>query len=175
MLDPSNSWYELVPNQTELLQGDFLDDFPIINYTGSFENGRHDVEVIHYDVVVMTQSCDLNKIRLKEQNEKFVILCPRVNYLDVRDDFDWNYLRAGYIVKAHLLDKCELEPHRFGYQVVELDQIYSVPYSLVREIANQKDRVRLVSPYREHLSQAFARQFMRVGLPTNLPNEEPKI
>jgi hypothetical protein len=34
--------------------------------------------------------------------------------------------------------------------------------------ANGK-RLRLLPPYREHLSQAFARFFMRVGLPTDIP------
>jgi len=29
-------------------------------------------------------------------------------------------------------------------------------------------RLRLLPPYREHLSQAFARYFMRVGLPSNI-------
>ncbi|MBD5492017.1 MAG: hypothetical protein HDR16_07880 [Lachnospiraceae bacterium] len=29
-------------------------------------------------------------------------------------------------------------------------------------------RLRLCPPYREHLSQAFARYFMRVGLPVNI-------
>ncbi len=32
-------------------------------------------------------------------------------------------------------------------------------------------RVRLLSPYKEHLSQAFARYFMRVGLPRPLKDE----
>jgi hypothetical protein len=31
------------------------------------------------------------------------------------------------------------------------------------------DRLRLLPPYREHLSQAFARYFMRVGLPQDIP------
>jgi hypothetical protein len=30
-------------------------------------------------------------------------------------------------------------------------------------------RLRLLPPYREHLSQAFARFFMRVGLPVDIP------
>jgi hypothetical protein len=40
----------------------------------------------------------------------------------------------------------------------------------VREFAHQMgDRLRLLPPYREHLSQAFARLFMRVGLPADIP------
>ncbi len=39
--------------------------------------------------------------------------------------------------------------------------------------AKQLGRLRLLPPYREHLSQSFARQFMRVGLPIDLPREYP--
>lgn len=170
----SSNWYKLVPSETELVQGDFLDNFPVIRYTGSHENGIYEAEVIEYDMVVMTQSCDLNKIRLKKTYDKYVILCPRFSYKYVRDEYDWDYLRKGFLVRAHLLNKCEIENQQFDYQVVELDQIFSVPYSSVREIADRKERVRLVSPYREHLSQAFAIQFMRVGLPSDLPKEKPE-
>jgi hypothetical protein len=31
-------------------------------------------------------------------------------------------------------------------------------------------RLRLLPPYREHLSQSFARFFMRVGLPVDIPS-----
>ena len=31
-------------------------------------------------------------------------------------------------------------------------------------------RLRLLPPYREHLSQSFARFFMRVGLPIDTPS-----
>ena len=38
----------------------------------------------------------------------------------------------------------------------------------------QAHRLRLLPPYREHLSQAFARYFMRVGLPVDIDKEEIK-
>jgi hypothetical protein len=173
MSNPSH-WYELVPSDKDLVQGDFLDDFPVIDYSGSFEDGMHEANIIKYDMVVMTQSCDLYKIRSKETYEQFVILCPRSKYFDVRDSYKWKYLKAGNYIRSHLLNKCEIKNHQFSYQVVELNQIFSVPYSLVREMADRNERIRLVSPYREHLSQAFARQFMRVGLPNDLPSEEPE-
>jgi hypothetical protein len=40
---------------------------------------------------------------------------------------------------------------------------------LLREYVKDKKRIRLLPPYREHLSQAFARHFMRVGLPSGIP------
>lgn len=35
--------------------------------------------------------------------------------------------------------------------------------------SNKKDRLRLLLPYREHLAQSFARFFMRIGLPIDIP------
>jgi len=43
-------------------------------------------------------------------------------------------------------------------------------FDFLINFAKQKDqRLRLLPPYREHLSQAFARFFMRVGLPSDIP------
>ena len=53
--------------------------------------------------------------------------------------------------------------------IVDFNNIYTIPKNLAKEIAKQnKIRLRLCPPYREHLSQSFARFFMRVGLPINI-------
>jgi hypothetical protein len=45
--------------------------------------------------------------------------------------------------------------------------IFTVPRSFLEALLQEQQlpRLRLLPPYREHLSQAFARFFMRVGLP----------
>jgi hypothetical protein len=54
--------------------------------------------------------------------------------------------------------------------VADFRQIFSLPVPyLRRHAAGLAMRWRLQSPYREHFSQAFARFFMRVGLPTAIP------
>ena len=54
-------------------------------------------------------------------------------------------------------------PHR----IVDFHNIYTVPLTFLESLLMQRlqPRLRLLPPYREHLSQAFARYFMRVGLP----------
>jgi len=47
--------------------------------------------------------------------------------------------------------------------------VFSLPVRFVRKKAADGRRLRLLPPYREHLSQAFARFFMRVGLPVDIP------
>ncbi|MBE0478052.1 hypothetical protein IBX65_02895 [Candidatus Aerophobetes bacterium] len=58
-----------------------------------------------------------------------------------------------------------------GYTVVDFRSVYSVAFDFIVELAEKRGkRLRLLPPYREHLSQAFARFFMRVGLPMDIPS-----
>jgi hypothetical protein len=55
-------------------------------------------------------------------------------------------------------------------RIVDFRRIYSLPLTFVRKRAARTGAgLRLLPPYREHLSQAFARYFMRVGLPRDIP------
>ena len=51
--------------------------------------------------------------------------------------------------------------------VVDFHNVYGVPLGILRSTAEEakNGRLRLRSPYREHLSQAFAQFFMKVALP----------
>jgi hypothetical protein len=56
-------------------------------------------------------------------------------------------------------------------RIVDFRRVFSLPLTFVRQRAPRTgDRLRLLPPYREHLSQAFARYFMRVGLPQDIPS-----
>ncbi|HET6574322.1 MAG TPA: hypothetical protein VFG68_12000 [Fimbriiglobus sp.] len=55
-------------------------------------------------------------------------------------------------------------------RVVDVRQLFSLPIGFVRKrVGLAGHRLRLLPPYREHLAQAFARYFMRVGLPIDIP------
>ncbi|MCS6860043.1 MAG: hypothetical protein NZT92_06970 [Abditibacteriales bacterium] len=55
-------------------------------------------------------------------------------------------------------------------RVVDFRRVYTLPKAFVRNFAAaQGKRLRPLPPYREHLAQAFARFFMRVGLPVDIP------
>ena len=56
-----------------------------------------------------------------------------------------------------------------GVRIVDFGRIFSLPKRYVQEfVASQGRRLRICPPYREHLAQAFARFFMRVGLPQDI-------
>jgi len=68
------------------------------------------------------------------------------------------------------LNRCGLPGHERDFLLVDFTRVFTVDASLVRELASHQDpRLRLNPPYREHLAQAFARFFMRVGLPVDIP------
>jgi hypothetical protein len=63
----------------------------------------------------------------------------------------------------------------FGVGVVDFHEVHTAPLNQVRAFAKSAGkRLRLRPPYREHLAQAFARFFMRVGLPGDVPREKVK-
>jgi hypothetical protein len=55
------------------------------------------------------------------------------------------------------------------FLVVDFRNAYGVPYNfLIDYVKKTERRLSLFSPYKEHLSQSFARFFMKVGLPIDI-------
>jgi hypothetical protein len=77
--------------------------------------------------------------------------------------------RKGRLPSFHLLAESTLDGFKRGVRVVDFRRVYSLPVAFVRKRASLSGRLRLMPPYREHLSQSFARFFMRVGLPIDIP------
>lgn len=183
---PAFDWYRSVSGAEPLEQGDFFDNFPILIPTAGIVDpaGQNigdtleiSADVGTANVVLMTQSCDMQKLTDNDP----LIFCPRFNLKDAKvgvkslnTSQGWGDLQTGRYVSLYLVNKCDLSGHKFDYQVVYLAHVYSAPLSLVKNIlARQNKRLRLLPPYREHLAQAFARQFMRIGLPVDLPKKYP--
>jgi hypothetical protein len=170
-------WYELVEG-SELMQGDFLDRCPIIIPPRDFElpvSKERPIEtkvgVQTYDVVVMSQSCDLAQEKLD-----LVLVCPHWSLEEFGAENEHfksqkgkEELRRGNVPGYHLLSEHKAEVGGKGIRVVDFRTVYSLPLEFVKTFATRSGkRLRLLPPYREHLSQAFARFFMRVGLPADI-------
>jgi hypothetical protein len=56
------------------------------------------------------------------------------------------------------------------YQIVMLRQTYLLPKESLDYYLKsvEGERFELLPPYREHLAQAYSRNFMRIGLPIDL-------
>jgi hypothetical protein len=166
-------WYGIVQG-TDLAQGDLLEGCPIFlppaDLADPWEEAAFSWQ--QRDVVVLTQSCDLVAGREKVTE---VLLCAAWN----RSELTSGHLstprgledaRRGNLPGYHLLAECRLPGMARELRVVDFRRVYSLPLTFVRQVAARAgERLSLLPPYREHLSQAFARYFMRVGLPQDIP------
>lgn len=128
------------------------------------------------DAIVLTQSCDLAVRADGECEATDVLLCPFYLKKDLQEhpvfrrDDAWEEVRKGRRPFFHVLDACRLAGHEQDFALVDFHALFTLSVPLVRAFADGAGkRLRLLPPYREHLSQAFARLFMRVGLPADIP------
>lgn len=174
-------WYEIISDKT-IRQGDFINECPIVLPPPQIEEGKEaevDIELI--DSIVLSQSCDLLNDKLQ-----YVMVCPYYNLQTFINSLPeeqlpnkkkpikklLDNLRKGYLPAYHLLNK-DSDKNINDYLVVDFKNVHSIHIdSLKSEIKNMDKRIRLSPPYREHLSQALARYFMRVGLPQDITINE---
>lgn len=132
------------------------------------------------DTVVMTQACDLEHDKVVN-----VVLCPHYSLGEHRRIWEaamreqgqnpsekaWRShcedVREGLVWNLSILNSLKDGPLTIEHRVVEFHEVFTVPRGFLESLltARKETRLRLLPPYREHLSQAFARFFMRVGLP----------
>lgn len=168
-------WFEVVDSSDDLLQGDFIKNCPIMIPPSEMSDEVVEVRVVEYNVVVMSQSCDLVQRKLE-----LVLVCPiwPLSEFEKTNPYYENRrgkesLRRGNLPGYHLLNKCEIDGFETDYLVVDFRNVYGVPFDFLMDLVKKRGkRARLLPPYREHLSQSFARFFMRVGLPIDIPSFE---
>ncbi|MDG4756405.1 hypothetical protein [Micromonospora sp. WMMD710] len=172
-------WFE-VCSGPQLMQGDVLFGCSVVKPHGASTSDQADeidVSIDIVDVVVVTQSCDLEHSGKIEN----ILLAKLDSYDDIVSE-SLRQRRADHIGKAGVKfrEKCVRNqfpnfmllrhftgPPSLAWSLVDFRSLYILPKSVVEAHAsNAGDRLRLLSPYREHLSQSFARYFMRVGLPS---------
>ena len=180
-------WYDIAVGNEELEQGDFIDNCNVLIPTyipveieaatptnqQTFE--AKGINEIH-DVIIISQSCDLENKKID-----FVQLCPMISYNEFVEEVKrssqssntktilrvMNDIRIGRMPRYYMLNTCDLDGFKKEIQVVDLGTSYSIPRDVMKQmVASQGNRLRLLSPYKEQLAQAFAYFYMRVALPS---------
>ncbi len=187
----SDGWFEEVAADEVLTQGDIVLECPVMSWNpdASFNAASIDElkavnEAFQTDAIIMTQACDLEQSKVDS-----VILCPcellsefRVAWesdersrnqnptdkafkkfcKEVSDGYRWNYTLLNH--------SGTVDQPRNDHRIVDFHEVYTIPKAFLEHyLASRGElRLRLRSPYREHLSQSFARFFMRVGLPVGV-------
>lgn len=173
-----SAWYKDVSGD-ELQQGDVLRNCSIVvlGPTTSLPQSLDPAtstnlpaKIKYADGIVLSQTCDLVAGRGRINQ---VVLCRVAAWNIVRKD-DKHPLanasraeeaRRGRMPAYHILNECQIDGLECERLIVHFGDVFTVPTTVLVEHANNIGRrLRLVSPYREQLSQAFARFFMRVAL-----------
>jgi hypothetical protein len=168
---PNYPWYQ-IGQMEDLQQGDLILECPIINISGNSFDSLNDDEVTDIEVsiervnlIILSQSCDLANNKITEH----VLLCgltPSSKHNKNIDNIRTNKMPALCLIEA--FDIADLHLPSFEKQVVDFRAVYTLPKNYISAFVKDKTRTRLLPPYREYVAQAFARFFMRVGLPKDL-------
>jgi hypothetical protein len=140
------------------------------------ETEIQDMQLGTQDMIVTSQSCDL--VEGQKKGVEYVSLSPlwtlsEIEAVDqfLRSAYGKEMCRRGNLHGYHMLAACDHADFQREVGVVSFREIHSLPIDFLRNFADQSGpRRRVRSPYREHLAQAFARYFMRVGLPVDIPS-----
>jgi hypothetical protein len=180
-------WYDIAVGNEELEQGDFIDNCNVLIPTyipveieaaaptkqQTFE--AKGINEIH-DVIIISQSCDLENKKID-----FVQLCPMISYNEFVEGVKtsspntntkailrvMNDIRIGRMSRYYMLHASDLDGFKKEIQIVDLGTSYSIPRDVMKQmVASHGNRLRLLSPYKEQLAQAFAYFYMRVALPS---------
>lgn len=181
-------WYEEVAGTSNVTQGDILKNFPVPVIIDKDEYPFFKPQGAKYDVIVMTQACDLENNKVD-----YVTLCPvdplesvikiiaeqenqGLNYSDLTKKQEKiperiiDKLKKGEYLNFYLLNRHNGTMNE-NYRVVILKQMFQVPIVAMKKLIPLQEetiRVRLLPPYREHLAQSYANTFSRIGLPLNI-------
>ena len=176
------SWYEKIEYSEGMAieQGDILFDCPYYDVLSDGINEEIQAKVVEYNVVIVTQSCDIANNKVDK-----IFVAPWIyisEAISKRSESSkgpmskkekksfFKHLADGVMPSHHILDK-DIEKGLEDYPVIDFSNAFTISQKTLKStIAKRCYVIRLISPYKEHLSQAFARFFMRVGLPSSLTN-----
>lgn len=172
-------WYELIEDSDEVGQGDILYNCPVPFLKNSIDivsDATIEAEIKYIDGIIMTQACDL--ANGKVQNVVLCTIDKVSNFMEQMKNKGKNTKEIKNCIKHiidgnqpafHIIEKYDSADFVQEHLLINFKDLFSIPIEVAKQIAkNNGKRLRLCPPYREHLSQAFARYFMRVGLPNNI-------
>ena len=174
-----SEWWSAVSG-VDLEQGDLLHDFPIsvVQPVEQGEPGYRSARSVSVEIqvmtgVVITQTCDLAQGKVNDVLvarvvpwHAFAEAQYRAGNTNVISGAYINNLIQGNIQPIALLGERQTRP-QLNWSIVDFRELVTPQRSAIdghNQEPGHRTRLRLRSPYKEHLAQAFARYFMRVGL-----------
>ncbi len=172
-----SSWWT-TPENDSLAQGELLRDcmIPTVD-SGPEEGKRPTIRYNKADCIIITQSCDLEN---KNLEDVILCLCQPIDELRTiaekyNDKGHLEKIRKGEVFANCMLQPIDPEDGSEKSLIVDFKAIISLSQKMIRDHLSKSghNRTCLNSPYTEHLSQAFAKFFMRVALPEPIESFKP--
>jgi hypothetical protein len=156
----NSSWYSYAKKDSPLEQGDVLFGCTISILTK--ESGVINLAELTANFAVLNQSCDLiaQPGKLKARAEH--VLLAEAQELELKESA-LAEIHAGRKPGLYVLPRKSRKSHPKNHLIVNFHRIYSVHSEFLPNIELIK-RIRLRSPYREHIMQAFALTYTRIAL-----------
>jgi hypothetical protein len=185
-----SDWDQEVEATVRVTQGDLIFNCLLIAWSPEPFDGteqrtslKRRTDTIEADVVVMTQACDLEQDKVSN-----VVVCPHFSLAEYREDWEAEMRRRhqnpttkawkshcddicdGYVWNLAMLNAHNGSAQSTHHRIVDFHHVFTLPRSFLESLLIEGvcRPLRLLPPYREHLSQAFARFFMRLGLPMSV-------
>lgn len=179
----SGTWYTQVSG-SELRQCDILPNCPTFTPRSDSdvaqvrENSEVLFSVRFRDLIVMSQTCDLIETSPTEEEWSIdVVVCRVVSLTEAVDanpflnsETGKEFCRRGWMTRSIMIPESDCDGwRRTEPSIVLFGQTSILPLGLLRQVARGiPNRPRVVSPYRESISQAFGKYFMRVALESEI-------
>jgi len=175
----NDSWYEVVTG-SRLEQADIISSCPVLRpdvYDFPLPTDI-DLRSDTHNLLVLTQSCDLENDKIDE-----VLLAAVLDYAELTTNEShrnplvrskkWRQAVARGDLPAYALIPPWANTPIIGWSLIDFHHLFTLPKKYLESYAGSLDsRLRIVSPYKEHIAQSFARYVMRVGLPSPLSDFE---
>ncbi len=166
-------WY--ADGDANVEQGDIFPSFRVLTPVASeTDDGDYAFAARDQTIVVLTQSCDIPKSGQRTLMAASVFDYDALVSAEGNDHLRTTEYRRS-LARGNAIADFLIPPTQGGeisWSIVSFRDLFVVPKSIVLDVAGRQPPIRLASPYKEYLSQAFARFVMRVGLPSPLHDFE---
>ena len=157
--------YSICNADEPLDQGDIVEDCPMVTVA---EHAPESLEHARLDLrrgIILTQTCDIAQMKV----ERLVVAAvyPTQDLIDrkvVKPADVKGPIRAGRVWGLDFLPAHAAAG--LGEMIVDFQRLHSIPINVLDNLRQSgKRRLRLLTPYREHLAKHFADTYSRIGLP----------
>lgn len=155
------------PLETDLSQGDILDDCPILVWKPATPldfDVPPEIRVIR--VVVLTQACDLaqdktTRVVVAPVHDAAELVARNIlRAVAIRDQ-----VRRGQVFGWYFLPAAPA-PVALAESIVDLRELHTIERRTLEYLVGSGKRIcRIQTPWREHLAQHFGTTYMRIALP----------